>query len=214
MDLERRSIAGAQLRASEGDKPVIEGYAAVFNELSEDMGGWFERIAPGAFDPVLKDDVRGLFNHDQNIILGRTASKTLEISVDERGLAYKITPPQTEMARSVVEAIRRGDVSGSSFAFIADQTKWEELNGVIIRNIIRFRRLYDVSPVSYPAYAQTDVALRSLAEWRKTSPNGGQAAEPPKPNELEEMRARISGLEGENLALREQVRRLQIDLVS
>lgn len=171
-EIERRFIdadeAGIEVRAADDEAAgTVTGYAAVFDSLSEPMGGFRERIAPGAFDDVLADDVRALFNHDPNHILGRTRSGTLRLFTDERGLGYEITPPDTQGARDLMTSIKRGDVSQSSFAFRVDEENWDEdEDGLIIRTIAKVRRLYDVSPVTYPAYPDATVATRSLEQWR------------------------------------------------
>lgn len=146
--------------------PVIRGYAAVIGSVSEDMG-FREIIEPGAFDGVLGDDVRALWNHNSEKVLGRTASGTLKIWADERGLGYEATPPDAQWARDVLESIRRGDVDQSSFGFdVGEEGQyWERLeDGTALRHITRFTRLYDVSPVTFPAYAQTTVEARAMAE--------------------------------------------------
>lgn len=162
--IERR-IFDTELRAAERDgRTVFEGYASVFNLWSDDLGGFRERVLVGAFDQVLGDDVRGLFNHDYNLILGRTASGTLRLSSDSRGLHYEIDPPDTQYARDLQVSIERGDVSQSSFAFRAGDDKWWEDKAVVYRELITVERLYDVSPVTFPAYAgaTAGVAARSL----------------------------------------------------
>lgn len=155
-----------EARAEEGaDVPIIRGHAAVFDKLSENLGGFRERIAPGAFDSVLEDDVRALFNHDGNLILGRTRAGTLRLFLDDVGLGYELTPPDTQAGRDLMTSIKRGDVSQSSFAFrvAAGGDSWDEdEDGVIIRTITKFGRLFDVSPVTFPAYPDTSVAARSL----------------------------------------------------
>lgn len=170
MKRERRtSTVDMELRAAgEGAPPVIFGYAAVFNQLSEDLGGFRERIAPGAFTKALGDDVRALFNHDPNIVLGRTRSKTLRISEDQKGLAIEIDPPATPAAASLIESLRRGDISQMSFGFQTVNDQWEMVDGAMVRTLMEVR-LFDVSPVTYPAYPQTEAALRSLDEFRKLS---------------------------------------------
>lgn len=170
-DIEKRALA-AEVRAEEGEEgqPArIVGHGAVFNSRSEMIMGMFkEEIAPGAFDDVLGDDVRALFNHDRNFVLGRTISRTLELSVDSEGLRYDITPPDTQSVRDMVLApLRRGDITGSSFAFrvAPDGDEWrEDDDGLIVRTIHRFSRLLDVSPVTYPAYPEAGAAARSLEE--------------------------------------------------
>jgi HK97 family phage prohead protease len=166
MDIERRfaALENIEVRA-EGDEPRIAGYAAVFNVLSADIGGFQERIAPGAFTRSLGRDVRALFNHDPNIVLGRTKAKTLRLEEDQRGLRVEIVPPATEAARSLVESMRRGDVDQMSFGFETVGQDWSEEGGKILRTLTEVR-LFDVSIVTYPAYPQTKAAVRSLDEWR------------------------------------------------
>jgi HK97 family phage prohead protease len=159
LDLEIRSLDGTP------DKPVIAGYAAVFNQLSDDLGGFREKIAPGAFTKSLGNDVRALFNHDSNLILGRTKSKTLRLSEDPKGLAIEIDPPDTEAARDLLTSIKRGDVSQMSFGFFTRSDIWEDIGGKIVRTLIDVD-LFDVSPVTFPSFPQTAVAVRALADFR------------------------------------------------
>lgn len=178
-ELERRYTASKiELRAAGDDAPAtISGLAAVFNKRSENLGGFTEIIAPGAFDDVLKDDTRGLFNHDQNIVLGRTGNDTLKLSVTKEGLAFELTPPDTQLVRDMVlTPIERGDVDQSSFGFFVGEDSWDEDadTGAMTRTIIKIERLMDVSPVTFPAYADTKVALASMEEYR--SAGGGSPA--------------------------------------
>jgi len=171
-DVEKRCFMGeVRTDETEGQPVKIIGYASVFDSRSELICGCFrEIIKPGAFDGVLNDDVRGLFNHDPNYILGRTRSKTLSLSVDDRGLRYEILAPTTPTITDLVlSPMRRGDISQSSFAFrvARDGERWyQDDEGVIVREITRFSRLYDVSPVTYPAYTEADSAVRSMEAWR------------------------------------------------
>ncbi len=155
--------------ALNGDgKRVIVGYAAKFNSKTELYRGLFEIIEPGAFDEVLEQDVRALFNHDPNLVLGRTKSGTLRLSVDETGLRYEITPPDTQIAKDLLESISRGDVSQSSFGFkVKTDTFEEHKDGTFTRSIRKVDTLFDISPVTYPAYEDTAVALRSKADYQK-----------------------------------------------
>ncbi len=149
----------------EGDDAgkIISGYAAVFNSRSSNLGGFVEVIEPGAFDDVLDDDVRGLFNHDNSLILGRSTAKTLRLSVDSKGLKYDIDAPNTQVGRDLLVSIDRGDITESSFAFRVEDDAWsEDDDGMIVRTIRKFRKLFDVSPVTYPAYSDATVALRGL----------------------------------------------------
>lgn len=147
------------------EKRVIVGHAAVFNTLSEDLGGFREQIAPGAFLTAIKeDDVRALFNHDPNFVLGRNTSGTLRMSEDSKGLAIEIDAPDTQFARDLLHSMERGDISQMSFGFNVrpnGSNFAEDDDGQIIRTLTDVR-LFDVSPVTYPAYKETDVAVRSL----------------------------------------------------
>jgi len=145
------------------ETPVIRGYASVFDTLSENLGGFRETIEKNAFSEVLNNDVRALFNHDANLILGRTTSGTLSISQDDTGLRYEIDPPDTQVARDLIVSMERGDVTQSSFAFTVDKDSWnEDDEGRVVRTIEKVSRLFDVSPVTYPAYPDASVGLRGL----------------------------------------------------
>lgn len=153
--------------------PIIEGYAAVFNKDSEDMG-FIERIRPGAFKNAIKvSDIRSLFNHDANIVLGRNKAGTLEIKEDKKGLFMVTHPPDTRLVRDmVISPIERGDIDQQSFGFTVEKDSWEGLDtDKPIRTIEKIKELFDVSVVTYPAYQDTSVALRSLAEARNQKPN-------------------------------------------
>lgn len=143
---------------------TIMGYAAVFNSPSEDLGGFIEYIAPGAFDSVMNDDVRGFYNHDYNYLLGRASSGTLRLSTDERGLRYEIDLPNTTYANDLIELMRRGDVKESSFAFMIESDSWSVKNKQNIRTITKISRLIDVAPVVIPAYpaATSQLVTRAL----------------------------------------------------
>src|SRR5260221_5828155 len=163
--LERR-IQAAELRlvgAKELSK--IAGHAAKFDVLSEDLGGFRERIAPGPFAKTIQSaDIRALFNHDANIVLGRNKAGTLRLSEDSAGLAFEVDAPQTQLVRDMVLApIQRGDINQCSFGFYTVQDKWAKLDGNWVRTLLEVE-LFDVSPVTYPAYPQTEVAVRSLQE--------------------------------------------------
>jgi HK97 family phage prohead protease len=147
-----------ELREEESGN-VLEGYAAVFDTLSSPLGwGFREKIAMGAFDNVLNNDVRALFNHDANIVLGRTVSQTLSLSVDSKGLKYRINLPDTNTAKDLMKLIKRGDVTQNSFAFTIEDQEWiEDDEKREIRIIKKFKRLYDISPVTYPAYPEATI---------------------------------------------------------
>ncbi len=162
---EERALPGVvEIREREGGGAIIRGMAAVYDKLSENLGGFREIIAPGAFEETNVSDVRGLFNHDSNFVLGRTKSETLRIKRVNEGLEYEIDVPDTQTIRDlVVEPIKRGDVSQSSFGFIIGRgnDSWDENeDGVLIRTIHKVRELFDVSPVTFPAYPDTTVGAR------------------------------------------------------
>lgn len=178
-EVERRFIplADMELRM-EGDAEtgrVLKGYGAVFGSRSEDLGGFFEEIEPQAFAVALpKSDLRGLFNHEPNLLLGRQKAGTLRASTDEKGLKYEIDLPDTSCGRDVGVSVERGDIDGSSFSFRtpADGSgeRWERKNGKLIRTITQFEELYDVGPVTFPAYRGTKVAVRCLDRAKEEEP--------------------------------------------
>lgn len=169
-ELETRFVKGTELRLSGDDKePVLSGYIAVFNQMSDDFGGWKEKIAPGAFAESIKvHDIRALWNHENDLVLGRNKAGTLELSEDETGLAFKVRPPDTTWFRDRVISLKRKDVTGSSFGFYTDlDEKSTEPDGTRIR-ILKKVTLVEVSPgVTFPAYPQasTEVNCRSMKAW-------------------------------------------------
>ena len=165
-----RSGLPVSLESRADGKKVITGYAAVFydpNDPGTEYRMWsdmVERIMPGAFDKALReDDVRGLFNHDDSAILGRTKSGTMRLSVDRKGLKYEIDPPDTSCARDLMQSLARGDVDGSSFLFQPVVNTYREVDGVyfVERNEVK---LFDVGPVAFPAYESTEASVRSVAD--------------------------------------------------
>jgi uncharacterized protein len=181
--IERRYTSGKVEIRAEGEAGArkVRGYAALFNSPSQNLGSekyrFIETIAPGAFDEVLGDDVRALFNHDANLILARSkaGAGSLKVGSDERGLWYEFEAPDTQAGRDLLVSISRGDVDQSSFAFEVrkeGQEYHERTEGDVTiaeRTIKRVARLHDVSPVTYPAYQDTTVALRCLAEHREAT---------------------------------------------
>lgn len=165
-EIERRSFRVEELRAvvAGDESPKISGYAAVFNKLSEDLGGFQEKIAPGAFaKSLLKADVRALWNHDPNYPLGRSKAGTLTLAEDQTGLQFAIDPPDTQYARDLITSMKRGDVDQMSFGFRTIKDQWEENGNKVTRTLLEVD-LYDVSPVTYPAYPQTSAQVRSAFE--------------------------------------------------
>lgn len=167
--MEKRSSGyPIHLRASgKRSLPKIHGYGAVFYRAGDPSTqyqlwpGAFERIMPTAFDEALKrgDDVRALFNHDPNLVLGRSKSETLGLAVDRIGLRYEITPVDTGAYRDLVQRLQRGDVDGSSFSFGVEREEWKVENGIEIRELHAVK-LFDVGPVVFPAYVATSAGAR------------------------------------------------------
>ena len=156
----------AELRAetADGDVRKIVGYAAVFDKPTDLYFGVREVIRRGAFKTALekKSDIRAFWNHDSNIVLGRTKSGTLTLTEDERGLHAEITPPAS--ASQYVESIERGDVSQMSFGFRVVKDAWTKESETKMLREIQDVELFEVSPVAFPAYKQTSVKVRSVLE--------------------------------------------------
>lgn len=203
---ERRAVTGTvEIRKDGSGSGVVSGYAAIFNEetvIGGSMWGFREVIAPGAFTNAVKnDDVRALFNHDANILLGRTASGTLKLVQDKKGLRYEADLPDTQAAQDVRKLIERGDVTGSSFAFVTEEDEWDETpikKGELPIRTIRKVSLYDVSPVTYPAYEATSVSARSQefsrTEAMQRRSAEADAAKSPALLAREAARARLEGM--------------------
>ena len=167
-EIERRNFPVEELRAitDEAGLRHIVGYAAVFNSLSEDLGGFREKIDPGAFaDTLNTGDVRALKNHNSDYVLGRNKSGTLTLSEDQRGLKIDIMPPDAQWAKDLMVSIDRKDVDQMSFGFRTIDQMWEGEYPDEIRTLMKVE-LFDVSPVTFPAYPDTEVGLRSLEEYR------------------------------------------------
>ena len=147
---------------AEGDDIFIEGYFAVFDDTYELWPGATESIARGAFDESINDDVRALYNHDTNIVLGRTAAGTMELRQDNRGLwgRVKINRNDTD-AMNAYARIQRGDITGCSFGFdIAAQDAEYRDDGSVHWTITKVSPLYEISPCAFPAYTDTSVTAR------------------------------------------------------
>ena len=172
----RTFSGGIEVREHEsneqGESRTVTGYALKFNKRSQDFpGGWHEIIRPGALDKVManEDDVRALFNHDPNYILARTGNGTLGLTVDNVGLRYEFEAPNTTAGNDLLVSIRRGDISQSSFGFTVgkDGQEIRNENGKTVRYINEINSLFDVSPVTYPAYQTTEVTVRSITEAKE-----------------------------------------------
>lgn len=163
-NIERRyTLVPVELRAR-ADKRAIGGYAAVFSRLSQNLGGFVEQVAPTFFNKSRGDgwpDVLARYNHDDNMLLGTTAGRTLRLEIDDTGLLYDVDPPAARA--DIVELVERGDVRKSSFAFrlFKDGDEWTMSDqGYPLRTLVS-GQLVDVAPVNMPAYSDTSAAMRS-----------------------------------------------------
>lgn len=157
-----------EIRMEQDGKKIV-GYAAKFSpNRSQDLGGFLEQIDPKAFTRTLAQgaDVRALIDHNSSLILGRTKAGTLNLSVDSQGLLVEITPPDTSYARDLMVSMSRGDVTQMSFAFVTKQDSWDKENDQNIRTLLDVD-LHDVSAVTYPAYLNTEIGLRSLQYYQE-----------------------------------------------
>ncbi|GAA0430881.1 HK97 family phage prohead protease [Streptomyces luteireticuli] len=200
MTKETRSLsAPAEVRAN-GDTTTMRGYAYRFGELSHDLGGFRERIAPGAGMASLeRNDIVATFNHDVNNVLGRRSSGTLRVGEDDAGGWYEIDLPNTSMGRDLAELLKRGDVRGSSFTFRVGRSGQRRAgtdpeSGLPVREITEMD-VAELGPVLTPAYPTTDAALRSIGavlgvELRAAKPDDEDPEEPEEDDPEEHKKAR------------------------
>lgn len=164
---EKRSLTLApEIRTKNGEdeQSKIVGYAVKWGQRSNTIGYYYkfeERFEKGAFFDAVKGDVIAAWNHDWNEILGRSTSGTLLLEEDDIGLRYEITMPS--WADKYVETVQRGDVTGSSFTFMPEVEEWDETNEIALRTIKK-AKLYEVSPVIFPAYPQSEAGVRSMED--------------------------------------------------
>lgn len=163
-EVEERSSPGLEIRQV-GGKPLISGYAARFGDLSDPIMFFRESVAKGAFSKTLTEyDQAALWNHNPDLIIGRRSAGTLSLQEDDIGLAYQISPPDTEAGRGYVESVRRGDVKGTSFKFQAVRDEWDyedDTDGYCRRSLHEVK-LFEISPTPFPAYPTTTAAIRAM----------------------------------------------------
>jgi HK97 family phage prohead protease len=171
--MERR--CAIELRAA-GDikSPRLAGYAAVFNSESPDLGGFSEKIAPGAFARTLRSnslDPLALVQHVPHLVLGRRSAGTLKLSEDQRGLAFEVVLPETTTARDLMVSVARGDIRGASFAFSVPEggDRWEVQGSRALRTLLDVD-LHEITITPTPAYQDTSVALRALKARQVDAP--------------------------------------------
>ena len=183
MEIERRCLTAEeapecelQIESRSSGREAIRGLAIPYNRLSLDLGGFRERIMPGAFDKILnrqrgRGEILSYYNHNSDLLLGRESAGTLEITADDRGISYMVEPPDTTAGRDVLALVRARLLRGSSFAFTVGQ-KGERFttdeSGKAIREVVEASGLYEIGPVNVPAYGSATsavVAQRSYAAW-------------------------------------------------
>lgn len=165
-----------EIRALESNETcTITGYAAVFESKSENLGGFVEEIARDAFANTDFSECRALFNHDNNYVMASVKGNTLKLEVDERGLKYEFeVPGEGFFFDTVYTPIQRGDIDQSSFAFTLNWEEkadhWENEDGIVKRTILNIDKVYDISPVTYPAYQATSVDARAMDKVKEFEP--------------------------------------------
>lgn len=176
MEAERRFVplaeASLTVEKRANGSPTIRGISPPWRSLSYDLGGFREQFIEGAFDEALAEqpDVLGLFNHSDDHVLSRTKAGTLRIAPEPVGLGWAMDAPDTTLARDLLVLIRRGDISGSSFAFSLRGSNAEEFrqepDGSYVRTV-RNANIYDVSVVTRPAYGSSTAAVRSFEQFKR-----------------------------------------------
>lgn len=161
-----------EICAADDESPTrLVGHAALFNTLSKDQGGFRNLLHPGAFTKTLREkpDIKALWNHNNDLILGRTTAGTLSVEEDDRGLRFELTPPDSPLGQDATASISRGDVTQVSFGFIVRDHKFTEgTDGLQIREIFDVE-LFEISPVIFPAFEPTHVEVGS--EHQQTQPD-------------------------------------------
>ena len=165
-----------RFETKEDGQEVVVGYGSIWNSRSENLGGFYEFISPSAIteETIAKSDVRALINHDPSLILARSTAGNLKLSVDDKGLRYEFSIPETSYGKDLAINMKNGNINQSSFAFTIAENgdEWStDEEGNDIRTITSIDRLFDVSPVTYPAYSQSGadlvVAQRGLAMYKE-----------------------------------------------
>ncbi len=146
------------------DGKRLGGLGIPFGQWSDDLGGFKERMSPGAFTTSIEnDDIRAIFNHNSDFVLGRQSAGTLRLNEDERGVHFEVDVPNTTWAHDLVESISRGDIRENSFGFMTLSDHWEERDGMLWRTV-KEATLRELGPQVFPAYPQSDVQVRSMED--------------------------------------------------
>ena len=183
-ELRQFNTPKVELRAADGQPTKIIGYAVEWDKLSDPIWGYFrEKFTKGAFAKVLiGGDIRALWQHIMGQPLGRTTNNTLTLEEDNTGLRYEILPPDTTWGKDAVESIRRGDVTNSSFLFSATKQEWDDSDPQMSIRTVTEAELYEVSPVTFPAYPQSSAGVRSAQDIFESHVAERESAKDKKPD--------------------------------
>ena len=209
MEKEIRTL-NTEFRADDENR-TIEGVSIVFNQLSEDLGGFREKIVPEAVNGVIEEsDIFLLYNHDRSkgyLARSRQGKGTLHIEVKDDGVHFNCKAPHTALADEVREHMIAGDLNQCSFAFVVAEDRWEKMgDGTYIRTILKFDRLFDMSLVDTPAYSQTSASCRSFDEFKEK-----EARELEEQKAKEEEEARLEEERKQKEAIEEQHKKMLED---
>ena len=189
-------MSGMKIREENG-KRRLEGYFSVFDQPYEVWPGWVETIAPGAFSRALASgqDVKVLWNHNPDIVLGSTGNKTADLREDQRGLFGGVEiNEQDQDAKNAYARVDRGDVNGCSFGFEISRMEesWDE-DGTYRTRILEVSPLYEVSPCTFPAYTQTSITSRAQEQLEAAREKLENARKERRNQWWESMKARLKG---------------------
>lgn len=162
MTAEVRALSTGELRfLTDGGKPRIDGRAILFDSWSVDLGGFRERMLPGSVN--LDPDLLALFDHATDKVLGRTSAGTMEVRMDERGVAFTAYPPETSWAKDLQVSMQRGDIRGCSYRMMVEEDKWYvDPSGQVCRDVVK-ASVSELTVTSMPAYPETTAEARSTA---------------------------------------------------
>lgn len=172
-----------EVRERSDGSMVLDGYPILYG-VKTTIAGWFtEEIKHGAFtESIQTDDVRALLNHDSNFVLGRNKAGTLTLVEDEKGVRCEIYLPNNSIGQDVYASVKRGDISQMSFAFWVEEEEWIQKKDELDHRTVKKGKLMDVSPVTFPAYEETEINARAIYEAREVH-NSGQVAADEEKNE-------------------------------
>lgn len=178
-------IEALEVRKSDNGATIATGYAVRFEQLSDELGGFREKVRKGSFAKSLSERaVKAFWNHNSDYVLGSTENDTLKLWEDETGLRFELELPDTTAGMDAEKLIKRGDVKGVSFGFRTIKDEWEEKDDrSVVRTLIEVK-LFEISPTAIPAYPQSDISLRTAQEAYEKYKAEAEAARATQENEL------------------------------